>query len=48
MLFRSNEQPFTRTLSGVSVPRSQAQVRIRAGDLVHGFGGQELVIELPR
>jgi len=43
-----NEQPFTRALSGVSVPRSQAQVRIRAGDLVHEFGGQELVIELPR
>lgn len=43
-----NEQPFTRSLSGVPVPRSQTQVRIRARDLVHGFGGQELVIELPR
>jgi hypothetical protein len=42
-----NEQPFTRSLSGVSIPPDITGVTLRAGDLVHAFGGAELTIELP-
>ena len=41
-----NEQPFTRSLSGVSVPQGVATVRIRAHDLVHGTGGAEVDVPL--
>lgn len=40
-----NEQPFTRSLSGVAIPAGVETVRIRAHDSEHGFGGAEL--ELP-
>jgi len=43
-----NEQPFTRSLSGVMVPEGEKRVTLRAGDSQHGFGGRELTIELPR
>ena len=42
-----NEQPFTRSLSGVSIPTDITGVTLRAGDLVHEFGGAELYLELP-
>ncbi|CAM3333049.1 hypothetical protein [Thalassospira profundimaris] len=42
-----NEQPFTRSLSGVTIPPDIKGVTVRAGDLVHAFGGAELTIELP-
>ena len=37
-----HEQPFTRSLSGVAIPAEIRRVRIRAHDLVHGFGGEEV------
>ncbi len=40
------EQPFTRSLTGVAVPEGLSSVRVRARDSVHGFGGAELEIEL--
>ena len=40
------EQPFTRSLSGVVIPPGITEVTIRAGDSVHGFSGQEMVISL--
>ena len=43
-----NEQPFTRSLSGVEIPASVAKIRLRAHDSVHGFGGVEAEIDLPR
>jgi hypothetical protein len=43
-----NEQPFTRGLSGVKIPASVRQVRVRAGDLVHGFGGREITVSIPK
>lgn len=43
-----NEQPFTRSLSGVSIPENIKKVRIRAGDLVHGYGGKEIVLTLAK
>tara|TARA_R110002124_G_scaffold118088_1_gene275333 strand:- start:1380 stop:1796 length:417 start_codon:yes stop_codon:yes gene_type:complete len=42
-----NEQPFTRSLSGVAIPNGITSVIVRARDLVHGFGGQEIAINLP-
>lgn len=42
------EQPFTRSLSGVSIPDDLNEVIIRARDSVHGVSAQELRITLPR
>lgn len=42
-----NEQPFTRSLSGVHIPNNIKQVSVRAHDSVHAFGGQETVLVLP-
>ena len=43
-----NEQPFTRSLSGVVIPAGLKQVRIRARDSVHGYSAQEFLVDLPR
>ena len=43
-----DEQPFTRSISGVRIPADLRRVRIRAHDKVHGWGGRELTLELPR
>jgi hypothetical protein len=42
-----NEQPFTRSLSGVAVAREIGRVRIRARDSQHGYGEQEFELDLP-
>lgn len=42
-----DEQPFTRSLSGVKVPSGTDQVTIRAHDKVHGYGGAEVTVKLP-
>ena len=34
-----NEQPFTRSLSGVKIPVDIHQVTVRAHDSVHAYGG---------
>ena len=41
------EQPFTRSLSGVVVPASVTTVTVRARDSVHGYGGVTVSVELP-
>jgi hypothetical protein len=41
-----NEQPFTRSLSGVSIPDGVTSVTIRANDSVHGEGGREFTVEV--
>lgn len=43
-----DEQPFTRSLSAVAIPRGLTRVRVRAHDKVHGFGGEEKDITLPK
>lgn len=43
-----NEQPFTRSLSGVKIPKSVNKVSIQAHDSVHGYGGKIITIQLPR
>ncbi|MEZ5809916.1 MAG: hypothetical protein R3D45_00750 [Rhizobiaceae bacterium] len=41
------EQPFTRSLGGVSVPEGVGEVIVRAHDKVHGLGGREMMVTLP-
>lgn len=41
-----NEQPFTRSLSGVRIPAGVRQVIVRAHDSVHAFGGTTMSIAL--
>ena len=42
------EQPFTRSLSGVQIPEGIPKVTIRAHDSVHGYGGKEMMVALPQ
>jgi hypothetical protein len=42
-----NEQPFTRSLSGVRIPDGVSQVKIRASDTKHGFSKQEFMVDIP-
>lgn len=44
----ANEQPFTRTLSGVEIPPDVGEVTIEGRDLDNGWGGGTLTISLPR
>ena len=41
-----NEQPFTRSQSNIAIPADVTQVRVRAHDLVDGYGGREVVVDL--
>lgn len=43
----ADEQPFTRSLSGVRIPAGIDTVSIRAHDKVHGFGGETRSVALP-
>ena len=40
------EQPFTRSLSGVAVPAGTEWVELRAHDKVHGYGGKTIRVPL--
>jgi len=42
-----NEQPFTRSLSGVVVPAGTRAVKIRARDSKHGYSAEEYTVQLP-
>lgn len=41
-----NEQPFTRSISNVKIPKDVKSVIIRANDLLHGYGGKEIQLKL--
>jgi hypothetical protein len=41
-----DEQPFTRSLSGVSIPEGTTQVQIQARDNVGGWSEDTTVIDL--
>ena len=41
-----DEQPFTRSQSGIVIPEGVTRVRVRAHDIVDGFGGQEVWVDL--
>lgn len=40
------EQPFTRSQSNIMIPADVTAVTVRAHDLVEGFGGAEIVVDL--
>lgn len=40
------EQPFTRSQGGIVIPDGVTEVRVRAHDLVDGFGGREVTVDL--
>nr|WP_199190408.1 hypothetical protein [Nitratireductor sp. StC3] len=42
-----DEQPFTRSRDGVTVPPGLRTVTVRAHDSVHGFGGRAMTVVLP-
>ncbi len=41
-----DEQPFTRSLSGVQIPADTTQIQIRARDSAHGWNADTYVIDL--
>ncbi|UCG13351.1 MAG: hypothetical protein JSU72_02360 [Deltaproteobacteria bacterium] len=43
-----DEQPFTRSLPGVKIPKGITRVTVRAHDSVHEYGGKVVTIVLPR
>jgi hypothetical protein len=42
-----DEQPFTRSISGVAIPGGIGEVTVRAHDKVDGYGGAEMTVTLP-
>lgn len=40
------EQPFTRSLSGVAIPSSVAEVIVESHDSVHGWGAKQVIVKL--
>ena len=41
-----DEQPFTRSQSGIVIPDDLEEVTVRAHDSVHGWGGVEMTLPL--
>lgn len=41
-----NEQPFTRNQGGIVVPEDVTRLTVRAHDIVDGFGGAEVTVDL--
>lgn len=42
-----DEQPFTRSLSGVKITGDISEVTVRAHDSVHAYGGKTVTVALP-
>jgi hypothetical protein len=43
-----NEQPFTRTLSGVKIPKGLDEVIVKGHDLVHGYSDDVFVYKFKK
>lgn len=41
-----DEQPFTRSQGNIVIPDGVTKVIVRANDLVDGFGGKEVIVDL--
>ncbi len=41
-----DEQPFTRSLTGVAIPETIGQVTVRAHDSVHEYGGKTVTVDV--
>jgi hypothetical protein len=44
----ANEQPFTRTQSGVAIPADVDEVTVEGRDLEHGYGGETATVAVDR
>ena len=42
-----DEQPFTRSLSGVKIPEGTTQIQIQSRDVADGWNAQTTVVPLP-
>jgi len=43
-----DEQPFTRSISGVKIPKQIEQVILQAHCSVHAYGGKKITVTVPR
>ncbi len=43
----ANEQPFTRTQPGLEIPEGVTRITVEGRDLVNGYGGGTLWIDIP-
>jgi hypothetical protein len=43
-----DEQPFTRSQSGIVIQEDITKVIARAHDIVDGFGGKEIIVDLEK
>ncbi len=43
----ASEQPFTRSLSGVSITPGITRVVVQGRDQAHGYGGETMTVSLP-
>lgn len=43
----ANEQPFTRSLTGLEVPDDVARITVEGRDQEHGWGGDTVEVEVP-
>lgn len=41
------KEPFTRSLPQAKIPSGIKKIRVRAHDSIHGYGGKEIVSEIP-
>ncbi len=44
----ANEQPFTRTQSGLEIPQDVREITVEGRDLENGYGGETVTISVPR
>lgn len=43
----ANEQPFTRSLSGVTIPEDVTEVTVEGRDQEYGYGGKTVTLQVP-
>jgi hypothetical protein len=43
-----DEQPFTRSLNGVTIAKNVTTITVRAHDKREGFGGKEITLQVPK
>ena len=43
-----NQQPFTRSLSGIQIPANVTRVYVEAHDLVHGWNKDKVMVDLTK
>jgi hypothetical protein len=44
----ANEQPFTRSQTGLEIPQDVQEITVEARDLKNGYGGETVTIPVPR